>query len=141
MRQRAWGYEAVGDSDAAVLDVPPLQGYLTYRCSRRGESAETYHFVSLDDPEVELVRPMPADFGGQAGLPPSLQPNEMVYIVGGEDNKAACIASLVDWRPDCLSSPYVLGAISPDGRWIEVRDGPHVGLGDYGEEGPQRMGG
>jgi len=138
--ERAWGYEARCAPGESVGDIELGQAYLEYECGQPGTpTPRTFKFVSMDNPGIVLERPLP---DGIEKLDPTLEPTwidpETIYLVGAGRGAArgttACVASVIDWQPDCLSAPYMFGAVSPDGRWIEVRDG------QFPDAWPERVG-
>jgi len=100
--------------------------YLAYGCIRLGVGTVGYYFVPLEAPDQVIARPLPAEFAGTAGDPiPQWLTETQVYMVndvGLGQEQTGCVVDILAWEPRCIRVPYLLGEVSPDGRWIETRN-------------------
>jgi hypothetical protein len=115
LAMEAWGYASGCPGDGHPQDEFVGPEYLTYTCGD-----ERIRFVSLVSPSTAYARDVPEELG-QRPVPFWLSSGEILLL--DRERTFYCVGQVEAWHPACWTVPFMLGGISPDGEWVEVREG------------------
>ena len=115
--ETTWGIALECETVAGDYGYALGAEFLTFRCL---DDTHTWHFINTNDPSIGFSIDVPIASGYLDSFPIWVGTEE-ILIKG--DNGAFCLGSISDWDPGCEDLSDWVGKLSPDKKYIEIRDG------------------